>query len=88
MNLTVDKLNLMAIKHTEAKDYIKMNWKKFYVRQAKRLWDLNIRCIGYINSIRKGDDVTVNVQNYCKTLVTLKKIEEDGLKWRYRKYSF
>ena len=59
-----------------------------YIENGKQLMDFNNRCIIYLNKIKHGDDVTVNIQNYHKTLVTLKKIEEDGLKWRFRKYSF
>ena len=81
-------INNVISKHYQGKDYIKTNWKKFNHRQAKRLMDFNNRCIIYLNRIKHGIDTVTNVQNYYKTLVTLKKIEEDGLKWRFRKYSF
>lgn len=81
-------INNAISKHYQGKDYIKINWKMFKRRQAKRLMDFNNRCIIYLNRIKHGDDIVVNMNNYHKTLVTLKKIEEDGLKWRFRKYDF
>lgn len=81
---TIKKL---IVRHNQGKRLINEQIKIYKTRQARRMKELNNKCLTYLYMILKLNDDTVTekiFEDYKETVLLLSKVENDSIKFRYR----
>lgn len=81
---TIKKL---IIRHNQSKRLIREQIRIYKSRQARRMKELNNKCLTYLYMILKLNDDTVTekiFEDYKETVLLLSKVENDSIKFRYR----
>lgn len=81
---TIKKL---IVRHNQGKRLINDQIRIYKTRQARRMKELNNKCLTYLYMILKLNDDTVTekiFEDYKETVLLLSKVENDSIKFRYR----
>lgn len=81
---TIKKL---IVRHNQGKRLIREQIRIYKSRQARRMKELNNKCLTYLYMILKLDDENATnkiFEDYKETVLLLSKVENDSIKFRYR----